>query len=372
MTWNCVPLGELTNKIGSGATPRGGSTAYKDSGVPLIRSMNVHDGKFKIDGLAFLDEDQAASLNNVTLQKDDVLLNITGASVARVCILPEEYSGGRVNQHVAIIRPKAEKLYPKFLEHFLASPIAKSKLLTVAGSGATREAITKKDIEDFEIPLAPIEEQKQIAAILDQADSLRNARRQAIEKLNTLSQSIFYEMFGDPRTNSKKLPMDALGNLIKVSSGDGLTTSSQKGGVYPVYGGNGITGWHDEYNVPANTIIIGRVGVYCGAVHTTKSNAWVTDNALEVILKKHMNIFYLATALKYAHLNQYAGRSSQPLVSGARIYPVEIMVPSDDEQLKFEKALTKQKRQIEELEKHQTLLNDLFLSLQQRAFRGEL
>jgi type I restriction enzyme, S subunit len=120
VSWPLHPLGAVTKKIGSGSTPRGGDSAYKASGIPLIRSMNVHDGEFRPQGLAFIDHEQAKLLQNVALESADVLINITGASVARCCILPENYAGGRVNQHVAIIRPKPE-LDSTFLSYLLVS-----------------------------------------------------------------------------------------------------------------------------------------------------------------------------------------------------------------------------------------------------------
>jgi type I restriction enzyme, S subunit len=202
MSWPTVPLGEITEKIGSGSTPRGGEESYKSSGVPLVRSMNVHDGEFFYDGLAFLDDQQAEALRHVTLQAGDVLLNITGASVARVCKLPEQLSGGRVNQHVSIVRPDPRRLDPGFLAHLLRAPEAKARLLRVAGAGATREAITKSQIEEFGIPLPALDEQRRIAAILDKVDALRRKRKRALALLDGLTQSIFLEMFGDLVENS--------------------------------------------------------------------------------------------------------------------------------------------------------------------------
>ena len=106
MTRSVVALAEVTDKIGSGATPLGGEASYKSAGTALIRSMNVHDGEFIEDGVVFLDEQQSRALDNVIVQEGDVLLNITGASVARVCSVPDRYAGARVNQHVSIIRQK--------------------------------------------------------------------------------------------------------------------------------------------------------------------------------------------------------------------------------------------------------------------------
>lgn len=106
--WKECKLKDLTTKIGSGATPTGGDNSYKIEGISLIRSQNVLDFQFSYDGLAFIDDEQAAALHNVTVQSEDVLLNITGDSVARVCKVPEKVLPARVNQHVAIIRAGKE------------------------------------------------------------------------------------------------------------------------------------------------------------------------------------------------------------------------------------------------------------------------
>ena len=151
--WPKRPIGDIATKVGSGATPRGGSKAYKDEGVALIRSMNVHDGRFSWKDLARLDAVQARGLDNVVVEEDDVLLNITGASVARVTRAPATVLPARVNQHVAIIRPRAATIAPRILEQHLMSPKVKRDLLRLAGAGATREAITKAEILKLVVPI---------------------------------------------------------------------------------------------------------------------------------------------------------------------------------------------------------------------------
>lgn len=157
--WKYKSLKLITSKIGSGSTPRGGQDSYKTSGMSLIRSMNIHDGEFRHKGLALIDDEQAKKLANVEVKKDDVLLNITGASVARCSIVDASILPARVNQHVSIIRPTSE-LNPYFLQAFLISPDTKSKLLSDSGGGATREAITKSMIENLEVPVPDIKIQK--------------------------------------------------------------------------------------------------------------------------------------------------------------------------------------------------------------------
>ncbi len=164
--WETRKLKDLTTKIGSGSTPSGGKESYQESGVPLIRSMNVHFGGFVRHGLAFLNEEQAEKLKNVTVKAEDVLLNITGASIGRVSTAPKDMEGARVNQHVCIVRPIREIL-PAFLQLFLASPVVQN-LIDDVQVGATREALTKAMIEQFEIPVPSIAEQRRIVAKVDQ------------------------------------------------------------------------------------------------------------------------------------------------------------------------------------------------------------
>ena len=172
--WGKVICKDITSKIGSGATPKGGNSSYKEKGISLIRSMNVYNNKFIKKDLAFIDDEQAQKLNNVIVEEDDVLLNITGASVARCCIIPNEFIPARVNQHVAIIRSKSEKILPVFLLHQFINENYQRLLWNISTSGgATREAITKKQIENLELIVPPIELQNQFTAFVNQVDKLK-------------------------------------------------------------------------------------------------------------------------------------------------------------------------------------------------------
>ncbi len=144
-----VTLKDLTTKIGSGATPRGGREVYIDEGVALIRSQNVYDSQFVWDGLARITDEAARQLANVQVQAGDVLLNITGASILRTCVVPPDVLPARVNQHVAIIRAKTD-VSPHFLHLHLLQPDTKAYLLGL-NAGASREAVTKAHIESVPI-----------------------------------------------------------------------------------------------------------------------------------------------------------------------------------------------------------------------------
>jgi len=181
--WKEKTLGELTSKIGSGSTPKGGQSSYKESGISLIRSLNVHDGGFARKKLAFIDNEQAEKLKNVIVEANDVLLNITGASVARCCIVPEKYLPARVNQHVSIIRLEKGVMLSEFLHYALISKTYKDLLLGIGEQGSTRQAITKRQIENFVIAYpASLKEQKQIVAVLDQSFIAIDQAKANIEK----------------------------------------------------------------------------------------------------------------------------------------------------------------------------------------------
>lgn len=129
---------------------------------------------------------------------------------------------------------------------------------------------------------------------------------------------------------STNYPIVELSDIFKLSSGNGLTSKNMITGKYPVYGGNGITGWHAEYFIEQPTIVIGRVGAYCGSIHITKPFSWITDNGLYVteFLKKDVNQLFLALMLKKLNLNRFAKVGGQPSISQITVKEQKIPLPS--------------------------------------------
>jgi len=231
-------LGELCSKIGSGATPRGGDSSYKSHGISLIRSQNVHDFTFSKDGLAFIDEQQANELSNVELKDRDVLLNITGDSVARVCQVPDEILPARVNQHVAILRAYKNELNPEFLKYCLLSRPNKEMLLTLASTGATRKALTKGMIEEFEIEI-PDEEgivtQTHIASILSSLDDKIELNRRTNHTLEQIAQILFKKYFVDdidPENLPEGWEVKEISKIISVKDGTHDSPKQKEIGYY--------------------------------------------------------------------------------------------------------------------------------------------
>ncbi|WP_434080515.1 restriction endonuclease subunit S [Sanguibacter sp. Z1732] len=176
MAWATRKLGELTSKIGSGATPRGGSTVYRPSGTTFIRSQNVHDHKMRLEDVAYIDDDSAAALSSVAVSPGDVLINITGDSIARTSLVDLKALPARVSQHVAILRP-TDELDSRYLQKFLTNPSFKDHLIAIS-SGGTRKALTKATLESLNIALPPLAVQRAIAEVLGALDDKIAANHQ--------------------------------------------------------------------------------------------------------------------------------------------------------------------------------------------------
>lgn len=195
--WREISLGSSCSKIGSGATPRGGKESYLGGGTALIRSQNIYNDGFIRDGLVFIDDKQADDLGNVIVEEGDVLLNITGDSVARCCQVAADVLPARVNQHVAIIRLKPGTLDAKFLRYVLVSPLMQEHLLALASAGATRNALTKAMIESLSISAPPLLEQRAIARVLGSLDDKIEVNRRMNATLEAVARALFKDWFVD-------------------------------------------------------------------------------------------------------------------------------------------------------------------------------
>ncbi|WAC21890.1 restriction endonuclease subunit S [Luteolibacter sp. SL250] len=192
-----IQLRDACSKIGSGSTPRGGKEAYKGGATSLIRSQNIYNDGFHRDGLVYISDEQSAELRNVEVEPKDVLLNITGDSVARCCQVAADILPARVTQHVAIIRPDPRILNADFLRYVLVSHEYQQRLLALASAGATRPALTKSMIEELDIPSPPLSQQKRIAYILGTLDDKIELNRQMNATLGSMARVLFQSWFVD-------------------------------------------------------------------------------------------------------------------------------------------------------------------------------
>jgi type I restriction enzyme S subunit len=359
-----VKLRTITAKIGSGATPRGGKESYKHDGISLIRSLNVYDFHFEPDGLAYIDENQAEQLSNVEVKAEDILLNITGASVARCCMVPRRILPARVNQHVAIVRVNPSSADPKYVFYVINSPAYKRRLLTLAQGGATREALTKETIEGFEIPLPRIVVQQKIASILSAYDDLIETNTRRIKILKEMARLVYEEWFVKfrfPEHEKVKMVESALGpipksweikkvgGVIELAYGKALKEEDRRSGSVPVYGSSGIVGYHDKAFVKGPGIVVGRKG-NVGSVYWTDADFYPIDT-----------VFFVRTnvCLEYVYYNLQTQNfinndAAVPGLSRRQAYGLPLLVPDETVLLKF-----------------QTIMQSLFPSLRNLRARND-
>ncbi|MEN5053858.1 restriction endonuclease subunit S [Sphingobacterium kitahiroshimense] len=192
--WEVKRLNALCLKIGSGSTPSGGNESYKSEGISLIRSLNIHQNKFKYKDLAFIDDKQADKLKNVIVEENDLLFNITGASVCRTTVVPSNVLPARVNQHVAILRFDKQHVVPFFAVRLLNNSTMNRHLYAIATQGgATREAITKEQLQKLEIIVPPIHFQEEFAKKIEIINQLKAQIN--VEKSEQLFQALLQKAF---------------------------------------------------------------------------------------------------------------------------------------------------------------------------------
>lgn len=332
-----VKISDFADVYAGGGAPQNAND-FSEDGIPFLRAGSLPkllNGAKESDLEKITNE--VAKMHRLQLhKKGSVVFAKSGMSATKGHIYRLKNDCYVVN-HLAVVKPNAI-CDGKYLEHALKQYSPTSLILDAA-----YPSIRLSDISDFKIPLPPLAQQQRIAEILDKAAEIKVKREQAIAKLDELARSTFVEMFGDVKNNVHSFAKKQLGDLIKLSSGNFLPASNmQENGQYAVYGGNGINGYHDAYMFKERRIVIGRVGAYCGCVHITNEKAWITDNALYVDVKdKDLDFDYLAYALMMANLNSVSSKSGQPLVSGSRIYPVEILKPPLSLQQNFARAKAK-------------------------------
>ncbi len=314
--WSEIKLKDITYKIGSGATPRGGSNSYKDSGIPLIRSQNVLDLSFTSNGLAYIDEEQASKLDNVAVETEDLLLNITGDSVARICKVPNEMVPARVNQHVAIIRINKKVSDPDFVLYHLQ--YSKPYLLSISEIGGTRRALTKGMIEDFDIPYPPLPEQKAIASVLSSLDDKIDLLHRQNKTIEAMAETLFRQWFVEEA--EENWVYEELKNNVTVVDNRGKTPPNNEIETeYPLIEANALNGGNRLVNysvikkfvskeiyynwyrnkLTKNETLITTVGANIGAMAMfviRKGN--IAQNIIGVSANK-ISPFYLYQVLKY-------------------------------------------------------------------------
>ena len=299
--WEKCTIGELTIKVGSGVTPRGGEAVYKTEGHPFVRSQNVGLGQLLLDDIAYIDEDTHQRQKNTELQLDDVLLNITGASIGRSAIATKEIAGGNVNQHVCIIRTQ-DNLISSFLCNFLLSSYGQKQIDSFQ-AGGNRQGLNFEQIKSIKIAIPTVNEQYKIAQLLQLVEGRIATQNKIIEDLKKLKSVISQIIF----RNSTLVKIQNLCEVIMGQSPSSSSYNSNNDGL-PLIQGNldildGITisriytNEPTKISLPKDLILTVRAPV--GIVAENKMKVCIGRGVCALRNKSAMPTMYIYYALDY-------------------------------------------------------------------------
>ncbi len=304
-----------------------------DGALPIVDKISFADGK-----LHFRD-DREAGMDLYRVQKGDLVTSKINIHQGAVALAPCPLVASTHYQHYEI---RTADVHPHFLVYLLRTPQFAALLGEQKNKGIKNEQ-GADFISEFEIPLPAMDEQERAAAEIERLHQLTRGSDMVLENWRLKTPSLDAEMaeLGDLLAKGK----------LRLASGDAMSKRNQIAGPFPVYGGNGVQGYHDAHNHEAGVISIGRVGALCGCVHYVPEKCWVTDNsfALVVVDRDLIDPAYLAAQLRAADLNQFKNLGAQPNINQQVIKQRRIPLPSLDEQRAFVAALDAKLKLLAEL-----------------------
>ena len=305
--WPIIRLGDCCNIFVGGTPSKQESSFWENGTVKWISSKYIGDNGRILNYDLITEEAVRLSAAKIAPPKSTIL--VTRVSVGKKAYADDYYA---INQDMTCLVPD-ERIIPEYL--FFVSSFLTS-LIERDAQGIGVRGVTQKYVSDLHIPLPPLAVQEEIVAEIESYQKIIDGARQVVENYKPVIKI-------DPAWETVKL-----GDVFKLSSGRGLPSKDREEGEFNVYGGNGITGHHNEYFVEEPTIVIGRVGEYCGVTHITSSKCWVTDNALMATgFYVDIDLMYLWAMLNNMNLHQYAKVGGQPSISQTTVYDRSIPLP---------------------------------------------
>ena len=341
--WKMCTIGELITKVGSGVTPRGGEAVYKTEGHPFVRSQNVGLGNLLLDDIAFIDEETHLRQKNTELQFNDVLLNITGASIGRSALVDKQIVGGNVNQHVCIIRTK-ENLVPSFICSFLLSNYGQRQIDSFQ-AGGNRQGLNFEQIKSIKITIPSKDEQIKIAKLLRAIDERIATQNKIIDKLQSLIKGL--RVCCMQRNGSDNVYLSEIAQIYQPQT---ISSAELTEDGFLVYGANGIIGKYKDYNHKTEQICITCRGNTCGMVNYTKPMSWITGNAMVINTDKYQDKVYKKYLYHYLsayNFNSIISGSGQPQIVRTPLEKLKITLPTISEQKQKAMILDKVQDKIE-------------------------
>ncbi|MBT3679273.1 MAG: restriction endonuclease subunit S [Candidatus Marinimicrobia bacterium] len=261
--WEVKNVGDVTQKVGSGITPRGGKSNYKANGRPFVRSQNVGWGNLRLQDMVFIEDETHATFQSTELLEGDVLLNITGASIGRSAVVNHMLVGGNVNQHVCIIRVVKDAIASEYINYLLLSHMGQSQVDSFQ-AGGNREGLNFGQIRSIQFPIPPTKaEQEAIAKALSDADAYIESLEKLIAKKLLIKQGAMRELL----TGKRRLPgfsgswsKQSLGKICQIVTGKKDVNEGNPNGRFPFFTCSRSHTYSDTYTFDTQAILIAGNG----------------------------------------------------------------------------------------------------------------
>lgn len=335
-------------------------------GKPLDKTKREIKGLYPVYGA----NGEKARSNEYYFDKKSIIVGRKG-SAGEINITTEKFWPLDVTYFVTFDKKQYDL---KFLFHLL------NTLNLPRLAKGVKPGINRNDVYSLDVLIPPLPEQKRIVKILDKAfaaiDKTKANAEKNLQNSRELFDSYLNKVFANPGEDWEE---KKLGECFKLKSGDGLTSKNMsREGNIPVYGGNGIAGFHNEYNLSGSNVIVGRVGALCGNARHINENIWLTDNAFKVInFNYEFDNSFLTYLLNYKNLKSYARQAAQPVISNSSLQDVKLYFPrfiNEQKQIveKLDNILSESKNLEAIYQQKLADLEELKKSILQKAFDGEL
>lgn len=392
MKWKTEKLADLLENLESGGRPRGGAS-LDSGGVPSLGGEHIgSDGEPILNAMKFIPRSYYESLNQGRIKKGDILIVKDGATTGKTAFVGENfpYEDAAVNEHVFIVRVNRNRLVPKFAFYWLFSPRGNRQVLSDF-RGSAQGGISRSFVNQVRIPLPPLEEQRRIVEILDEADRLRKLRRQADAIAERILPAMFYKMFGDPVRNEKGWETTRLDEISEIVTGN---TPSRE---HPQYFGSDIP-WARPADldgqlpvikteqglsregalvgrvVPENSILVCCIGATLGKVGLAGVEMAINQqiNALLPTEKATPEFLYVMCLLMREVFRATATQQTLPILNKSRFGQQKGILPPIQLQEQFSQRARELIDQYRQRELSTTTVEKLFNSLLHHTFTGEL
>lgn len=344
--WVKCSFEDLTSSLKRG--PFGGDLKkafFVPSGYAVYEQQHAINNEFT-SLRYFIDDKRYQKLLACNVGPGDYIVSCSG-TMGKIARLPDNAPSGVINQALLRIRINDKIITHDYFLHLFRSSLFQRKILKDSRGSGMQNMAGIKELKPVPIYIPPLTTQRAIVSkieeLFSELDKGEEDLKKAQEQLKIYRQAVLKKAFEGELTKEWRKRNNSywfecvLGEILKVSSGKGLTSKKMSGSGYPVYGGNGVNGFHSEFLYERERLIIGRVGVRCGVTHVTQKQSWVTDNALVVtfINPEHFNLKFMKLKLRYENLNKLSSSTAQPVISGAKLYSYNIRIPEINEQIEI-------------------------------------